>query len=278
MTSNTEHPRHPEAYMHDYDGALTEHIIAGRTADIHGAFFLPYLRAGMDVLDCGCGPGTITAGLAQAASPGKVTGIDLEESQLDHARENAAGLGLTNVAFASGGVHDLPYQDNLFDAVFSHAMLEHMHDPLAVLAEMRRVLKPGGLAAIRCIDLGATLIAPADAAVTKAYEIWLKFRRHCGGDPFMGRRLRALLREAGFAKTIGTASSEAWGTPQSTPTIMSALTGEITGPRITEIALQLGWADQAQMDKAARALKDWGDHPDAFMAIVWCEAVGWIPE
>ncbi len=56
---------------------------------------------------------------------------------------------------------------------------------------------------------------------------------------------------------------------------MSAPTGEITGPRTTETAIQHGWADQAQMDTAARALKDWGDHPDAFMSIVWCEAVGW---
>jgi len=275
LARSTKPPKQPDAYMHDYDGALTEQIIAGRTADIHGAFVLPHLRAGMDLLDCGCGPGTITAGLAQIVSPGNVTGIDLEESQLDLARENAARLGLANVEFARGDVASLPYRDNLFDAVFSHAMLEHMHDPLAVLTEMRQVLKPGGIAAIRCIDLGATLIAPADTAVTKAYDIWLKFRQHCGGDPFMGRRLRALLREAGFAKTIGTASSETWGTPELTPTIMSALTGEITGPRITETALQMGWADQAQMDKAAPALKDWGDHPDAFMAIVWCEAVGW---
>ena len=199
MTVENKQPRQQEAYIHDYDGALTKQIIAGRTADIYAAFFLPHLRAGMNLLDCGCGPGTITVGLAQAVSPGNVTGIDLEESQLELARENAAKLGLTNVKFESGSVYELPYQDNLFDAVFSHAMLEHMHDPLAVLKEIHRVLKPGGLAGIRSVDLAATLIAPAGATLERAYDIWLKYRQHCGGVPFIGRRFRALLREAGFA-------------------------------------------------------------------------------
>ena len=57
--------------------------------------------------------------------------------------------------------------------------------------------------------------------------------------------------------------------------MMSVLIDEFTGPKIAETAIQMGWADQAQMDKAARALEAWGDHADAFMAIVWCEAVGW---
>ncbi len=275
MARDTRPPGEKENYMHDYGGALTEQIIAGRTADVHGAFFLPYLHAGMTLLDCGCGPGTITVGLAGETAPGAVTGIDLEESQLEIARENAANLGVANVTFESGDVYDLPYQDDRFDAVFSHAMLEHMHDPIAVLAEMRRVLKPGGLVGIRSIDLGATLIAPHDAVLTEAHDIWRKFRRHCGGDPFMGRRLRALLREAGFARTTGTGSCETWGTPQSTRTMTAALTSEFTGPRIAETAIKMGWADQAQMDETARALKDWGDNEDAFMAIVWCEAVGW---
>jgi len=208
-------------------------------------------------------------------SPGNVTGIDLEESQLELARENAAKLGLTNVKFESGSGYELPYQDNLFDAVFSHAMLEHMHDPLVVLKEIHRVLKPGGLVGIRSVDLAATLIAPAGATLERAYDIWLKYRRHCGGDPFIGRCFRALLREAGFAKTIGSASSETWGTTQTTQSIMSVLTAEFTGPKISETAIQMGWADQAQMDNAASAVNDWGNHADAFMAIVWCEAVGW---
>ncbi len=275
LVRDTRPPDEHENYMHDYDGALTEQIIAGRTADVHGAFFLPYLHAGMTLLDCGCGPGTITVGLARATAPGAVTGIDFEKSQLEIARENATKLGIGNVIFECGDAYDLPYQDDGFDAVFSHAMLEHMYDPIAVLTEMRRVLKPGGLVGIRSIDLGATLIAPDDPVLTKAHDIWRKFRRHCGGDPFMGRRLRTLLREAGFVRTIGTGSSESWGTPQSTRTMTAALTSEFTGPRIAETAIEMGWANQAQMDDTARALKAWGDHEDAFMAIVWCEAVGW---
>ncbi|MDH3581672.1 MAG: class I SAM-dependent methyltransferase, partial [Hyphomicrobiales bacterium] len=205
MTSETKRSGRQEAYMHDYDGALTEQVIAGRTAEIHGAFFLASLRAGMELLDCGCGPGSITCGLAKAVAPGQVIGIDLEESQVELARKNATKAGLTNVTFDTGSAYELPFEDARFDAVFSHAMLEHLRDPLAVIKEMHRVLKPGGLVGLRSVDLAATLIAPAEPALTKAHDIWVKYRLHCGGDPSLGQRLRGLLREAGFANTIGTA-------------------------------------------------------------------------
>jgi len=91
----------------------------------------------------------------------------------------------------------------------------------------------------------------------------------------MGRRLRALLREAGFARTVGSASSETWGTPQLAKSMMAVMREEFTGPKISETAIEMGWADQAQMDKAARAIDDWGGDEDAFMAIMWCEGIGW---
>jgi ubiquinone/menaquinone biosynthesis C-methylase UbiE len=275
MQDDTGNPAQQDAYMHDYGGALTQQVITGRTARIHGAFVLPYLRAGMDVLDCGCGPGSITVGLAEAVAPGSVTGIDLEEGQLAKARETASGLGLANVTFKTADARRLPFDDGQFDAVFSHAMLEHLPDPVSVLAEMRRVLRPGGLAAVRCIDLGGTVIAPDDGTLAAGHELWRKYRRHCGGDPFMGRRLRALLREAGFARTEGRASSETWATPELARSISSVMTDEFTGPKIAEAAIENSWADKAELEGIARALDDWGAHPDAFMAIFWGEAVGW---
>jgi len=60
---------------------------AERTAEHQAAFLLPYLQSGMDVLDVGCGPGTITLGLARAVAPGQVMGIDHDAAELEAARE-----------------------------------------------------------------------------------------------------------------------------------------------------------------------------------------------
>ena len=263
-------------YMHAYDGALTEQVIARRSAAVHGAFFLSHLRPGLEVLDCGCGPGSITLGLAEVAAPGLVTGIDLEESQLARAREAAAAGGITNVTFEMADAHALPFADESFDAVFSHAMLEHLPEPPAVLTEMHRVLRPGGILAIRCLDLGGSIISPdEDGRLAAGHDIWRRYRQHCGGDAFMGRRLRGLLHAAGFAKAKGTAASETWATPERSKAIATVMTEEFTGPKVAAVALEQGWADRAELDAIAQALEDWASHPNAFMAILWGEAVGW---
>ncbi len=68
----------------DYDATVS--ILAARTAEREGAFFLAHLQPGMRVLDVGCGPGTITLGLARAVAPAEVIGIDIAQSQVDAAR------------------------------------------------------------------------------------------------------------------------------------------------------------------------------------------------
>lgn len=224
MKDNKRPPAHQEAYVHSYDGTATRQVFSGRTADKHAAFFLPHLTPGMHLLDCGSGPGTITAGLAHAVSPGEVTGIEIEAGQVELARENAAKLGLRNVRFEQGSAYELPYPDNQFDAVFSHAMLEHLRDPAVVVKEMRRVLKPGGIAGIRCADMRMSVLAPSDDILDRAWNVYLEYRRHCGGDPAFGRRSRWVLREGGFTETIGTASCETWATEQTTRSFLHCST------------------------------------------------------
>jgi 2-polyprenyl-3-methyl-5-hydroxy-6-metoxy-1,4-benzoquinol methylase len=99
-----------------------------RTADTHAGFFLPQLMPGWSVLDAGCGPGTITLGLARKVAPGVVTGIDLEDSQFAKSSEQARREGLA-VEFRKASVYDLPFREHCFDAVFSHALLEHLAEP-----------------------------------------------------------------------------------------------------------------------------------------------------
>jgi 2-polyprenyl-3-methyl-5-hydroxy-6-metoxy-1,4-benzoquinol methylase len=72
-------PALEDIYTFGY-GPTAVQIMTSRSAEDSARFFLPYLRAGMRVLDCGCGPGSITVGLAQAVTPGEVVGIDVEPS------------------------------------------------------------------------------------------------------------------------------------------------------------------------------------------------------
>ena len=213
-------------------------------------------------------------GSAQAVAPGQVTGIDLAESQVERARDNAAKLGLSNVRFEQGSVYQLPYEDGQFDVVFCHAVLEHIHEPLAVIKEMYRVLKPGGLVGIRSPDLGH-LIAPSNEVLDQALEIYVQYRQHLGGSTFAARGFRSLLGEAGFVKTIGSSSTEYLGTAEQIQSILPIALEELSGPKITQTAIEMGWADQAQMNRAVKAITDWANRDDAFYSILWCEAVGW---
>src|SRR5215467_1957963 len=85
--------------------------LESRTAAQWVGFFLPHLRPGMSLLDCGCGGGAITLDLAQIVAPGQVVGIDTDASQLELARTLAAERGATNVRFESASVYDLPFPD-----------------------------------------------------------------------------------------------------------------------------------------------------------------------
>ncbi len=95
--AGTSAPATPaETYTHGYDLRYVDAILTQRRAGEALAFLLPHLRPGLRVLDCGCGPGSITADVAELVAPGEVVGVDLEPSQLEIARQRAAERGLAN--------------------------------------------------------------------------------------------------------------------------------------------------------------------------------------
>jgi ubiquinone/menaquinone biosynthesis C-methylase UbiE len=109
-------PLRHETYTHGHAPAtVAQH--GRRTAEEAAAFLLPSLRPGMRLLDVGCGPGSITRGLAQRLAPGEVVGLDLSRETLAAARADAAARGLTNLTYAEGSVYELPFPDQSFDAV-----------------------------------------------------------------------------------------------------------------------------------------------------------------
>jgi SAM-dependent methyltransferase len=153
-------------------GVVTVH--ARRTAAREAAFFLPYLYPGMRLLDAGCGPGSITVGLAEAVAPGEVIGIDIAPEVLAPARALVRQRGLNNVRFQQGDVDALPFDDATFDAVFAHTLLEHVADGVRVLRELQRVLRPGGVIGVRDCDWASGVFAPDDMAVTEAMTVVIR--------------------------------------------------------------------------------------------------------
>jgi SAM-dependent methyltransferase len=102
------------------------------------------LVAGREVLDAGCGAGYGAAMLA-AAGAVRVTGVDVAPEAIDAAR---AGAAAANLEFVLGGLHELPFTDDAFDVVTCFEVIEHVERPDEALAELRRVLRPGGVLAI----------------------------------------------------------------------------------------------------------------------------------
>jgi RimJ/RimL family protein N-acetyltransferase/predicted O-methyltransferase YrrM len=138
-------------------------FMARRTIASHGQFFLAHLTPGVSVLDCGCGPGTISLSIAQRIAPGQLIGIDREPSQIEKAQTSASQTGQLNAEFQCSEIYTLPFLDNSFDRIFSHALIEHLSDPIRAAKEMFRVLKPGGIIGVCSPDWGGFVLAPPTA-------------------------------------------------------------------------------------------------------------------
>ena len=173
-------------------------FMSRRSVKSHGQFFLRYLSAGVSVLDCGCGPGSITLSIASLVDPGLVIGIDNEVSQIDRANSAAANSGVSNAEFKTADSYALPFGDNTFDRVFSHALIEHLSEPLRAVSEMFRVLKPGGHIGVCSPDWGGFILSPPSDVLTKAIDSYTSFQIQNGGDIHAGRKLGVHLKAAGF--------------------------------------------------------------------------------
>lgn len=168
---------------------------ARRTAQDSAAFLLPHLKPHHTILDVGCGPGTITADLAELVPQGSATGVDSTESVLDTARAHAASRPRgcpPNLKFRLGDANELPYPNASFDVVFCHQVLQHVRDPVGILREMRRVVRPGGIVAAREADYKSFAWFPEPEGLDRWLGLYRQTARACGGQPDAGRYIRSV--------------------------------------------------------------------------------------
>jgi len=120
---------------------------------LHNGFIETVINASPEkgrFLEIGCGSGRIAIGIAKYTQQIRLVGIDLSDSMLVVAKDNATKEGVNHrVHFKSADAKELPFEDNTFDSVFCHNMLHHLHDPAPVLREMARVVKKDGALLIR---------------------------------------------------------------------------------------------------------------------------------
>lgn len=267
MTSN--HEDDYQAWLRSAHGPAQ----GRRTAERNAAFLLPHLKPGMRLLDVGCGGGSITLGLARAVAPGETVGIDLSGPSIEHARELASTQGVASVRFEAGDAAKLPFEDGSFDAVFAHAVLQHVEDPSKVARELRRVLRPCGVIAVADADLDSSLVAPENDALRRSTEILRRTRRH----PQVGRQLRALLHGAGFERVQGSVTAGARGDALGVKLDGDFYARYFAAEPFIEHAVARGWSTRQEMLEIASAWQAWSTDPGAFSAAFWCHALGWAP-
>ena len=259
-------------YTHGHSAAvLSAH--SRRGAADSAAYLLAHLSAGMDLLDVGCGPASITADLAERVTPGRVVGLDAAAGALEAARATLSERGLSEqVEVTSGDVMALPFEDASFDVVHAHQVLQHLADPVGALAEMRRVTRPGGIVAVRDAVYSAMTWFPEPAGMERWRSVYMATARANGGEPDAGSRLLSWAREAGFTDVTASASTWCYATPadrawQSQTWAQRSLTS--FGPR----AVELGLADGADLETMAQAWRQWGDSEDAWFVVVHGEVL-----
>ncbi|HET7855982.1 MAG TPA: methyltransferase domain-containing protein [Gaiellaceae bacterium] len=255
---------------------VQQRYVGNRDAQTFLPFLLPYLHAGMDVLDAGCGVGSIALDLAPRVAPGRMVGVDVDPEQIEVARRSTAERAIDNTEFLTASVLELPFPDATFDVVYANAVLLYLREPVRALAEMRRVLRPGGLAAASDDDFGTVVISPDRPELQLAPRLFELAVAHEGGNARYSRNLRRLMLEAGFARTRGVAHApEVYGDEESTRWFAEFAVGLFSAQSMAETIVGEGWASRDELDAMIAALREWGELPDAYTSWLYCGALGW---
>jgi SAM-dependent methyltransferase len=254
----------PKVYTHGHhESVLRSH--KWRTAENSAAYLLPHLAEDAKVLDIGCGPGTITAGLADRVPQGHVTGIDAAQSVIDQAREAAGDR--ENLNFTTGDVYALDYPDDSFDVVHAHQVLQHLGDPVRALREMRRVARPGGLVAVRDGDYGGMTWYPELPVLDEWRAYYIAVARGNGGEPNGGRHLHAWARQAGFTDVTCSSSNWTYATEADRSWWGGLWADRTVKSTFASTALAGGYVTAADLERIADGWRAWAADRDGWFLV-----------
>ena len=261
-----------DRYTHGHhESVLRSH--RWRTAENSAAFLLPHLETDFNLLDVGCGPGNITADLAQLVPGGSVTGIDRSAEVVARAQVEFASHAGGNLRFEQGDVYRLRFPDDQFDVVFAHQVLQHLTRPIEAIREMRRVTKPGGVVAVRDADFGAFVWAPDDPTLDSWMDIYHQLTRRNGAEADAGRKLKGWVHSAGFRDLKVSSSNWTFSTDSERSWWGGLWADRVTESDFARQSIEYGLCGPADLASFAAAFRRWVNEPDGVFIVVNIECL-----
>jgi ubiquinone/menaquinone biosynthesis C-methylase UbiE len=223
------------------------------------------------VLEVGSGLGLLAQDVAGTTKPSLVVGVELSSEQLAGAPRPSGRL-----AFVQADAHRLPFASGTFEVVYTRYLLEHVHDPRAVLGEIRRVLIPGGGVYLQENNILINAFDPACPAFDLVWKKFAELQRRLGGDAEIGKKLYRLLRESGFEDIRLTIAPEVHhgGMETYRPWVVNLLGNIRSGE---EALIDRGFATRSQIEAAYAELERLMDDPGGSAFFYWNRATARAP-
>lgn len=204
---------------------------------------------GARLLEVGCGSGAVLAQVRSTFEPRLAVGVEIDCRNAETARHVAPVV--------RGNGERLPFAEGSFDAVLFRFVLRHVTAPDRLLAEARRVLRPGGRVVVVDADDASFLLDNAPPSWPPLLQALVEAVERRGADPYIGRRLRRLLVEAGFGEVLTAqlpVSTDDLPAPLFVETLLAPTARPIDPDLLNAITATRAWSE----------LRAWAKQPSAF--------------
>lgn len=250
-----------DRYTHGHqESVVAAH--ATRTIANSAAYLAEHLAPGINLLDVGCGPGSITAEFAaRVGSDGSVLGIDYSPEVIERAQHT---FGDSGARFLVMDLYALDIEDDTYDIAHAHQVLQHVSNPVAALKEMQRVVRPGGLIAVRDADYAGMHWAPDSPLLDQWLSVYRKVAKANDAEPDAGRHLVRWAREAGLTDVIASVDSWLFASPARRAWWGSTWAERVVSSSLAEQAIEQGFASADELEAIADGWRTWVAEQDGW--------------